>query len=53
MGVLALEWFAQSQDLCWRDTSSSDYSEEPQEPQQSQFVDENDLNLSHVYYQIK
>ena len=26
-----LEWFAQSQDLLWEDTSLSDHSEEPQE----------------------
>ena len=30
VGVLALEWFSQSQDLCWEDTSLSDHSEEPQ-----------------------
>ena len=31
--VLALNWSAQSQDLCWEDTSSSDQREEPQELQ--------------------
>ena len=30
---MALQWSAQSQDLCWGDTSSSDQREEPQEPQ--------------------
>ena len=33
MGVLNLEWFVQSQNLCRGDTSSSDHNEEPQEPQ--------------------
>ena len=31
--VLALNWSTQLQDLCWRDTSSSDQREELQEPQ--------------------
>ena len=29
--ILALNWSAQSQNLCWRDLSSSDQREEPQE----------------------
>ena len=33
--VLALNWSAKSQDLCWGDTSSSDQREETQEPQDS------------------
>ena len=33
VNVLALNWSAQSHDLCWRDTSSSHQREEPQEPQ--------------------
>ena len=33
VNVLVLNWSAQSQDLSWGDTSSSDLREEPQEPQ--------------------
>ena len=29
-GVLASEYFTQSQELCWGDTSLSDHSKEPQ-----------------------
>ena len=31
--ILALEWFAQAQDLCWGDKSSCDHIEKPEDTQ--------------------
>ena len=36
VGILTLEWFVQSQNLCWGGTSSSDHSEEQPELQEAQ-----------------